>query len=241
MATVLTDARVLLNGADLSGAANKVEVTPSFAEEDASTFNSNGWKELAAGQASHEWAVEGLWDAGSYAAPDDRLWADLGLVAAWTATAAAAEGSVAYLGNVLDAQAKLGGEVGKLMPFTAKGVGSGRVGRGLLLAGAGTARTVTGNGSPFQVGAVASGQTLLAALHVCSVAGTVTPTITVKLQSSPTSGGAYVDRVTFTAATAVGSQLATLAGPVTDPWWRAAWTITGSTPSFLVAVAAGLD
>lgn len=239
-AFVLTDALVLVNGANLSGQSNKLEASAEVEALDATTFGDAGWKAVAAGLASHAWSLSGFWAAGDAAMPDDRLWADLGVSAAWTATATASEGSVAYLGNVMSGQHKIGGDVGALAPFEAAAAGSGRLVRGALLAGPGTARSTSSNSTGVQLGAVSATQRMYAALHVCSVSGS-TPTVVAKLQSASTQGGSYTDRVTFTSANAVSSQLSSVAGAVTDTWWRVAWTIGGSSPSFLFAVAAGVS
>lgn len=239
MATVLTNTLLLVDGANLSGQTNKASIAAEFDELDATTFGSNGWKEVAAGLGSSTWAAEGLWAAGDLGKPDDRLWADLGGTAAWTIAASPTDGDVAYLGSVMSAQFKVGGQVGELAPFTADGKGSGRAVRGQTLHPVGTARTTSGTGAAQQLGAVPAGKVMLAALHVCSVAGT-TPSLTVKLRSSATSGGSYTDRATFTAANAIGSQVALAAAAVTDTWWRVEWAISGSTPSFLFTVAAGV-
>ena len=242
MATlVLTDMNVLVNGADLSGYSNKMEVSGSVDDLDKTTFASGGWKEVAGGLESHEWDIEGFWEAGTVARPDDRLWADLGVTAAWTASSSQVTGSPAYLGNVLSGWFKVGGEVGTLAPFMASGRGSGRLVRGELMHPASTARTTSSNTTGVQLGALSATQSMFCALHVCSVSGT-SPTLIVKLQSSPTQGGAYADRITFTSANAVSSQLSSVLGAVTDTWWRVQWTIGGTGgPSFLFAVAAGIS
>ena len=239
-ALVLTDSLLFVNGANLTGATNKIKVSAEVEALESTTFGSAGWKENAAGLGSHSWEVGGWWDVGDAGKPDDRLWADLGTNAAWLATPAAAEGGAAYFGNVLSASFQFGGEVGALAPYEGKGSGTGRLVRGTLFAGPGTARTVTANGTPVQLGAVAAGKALYASLQVSSVAGT-SPTIVVKLQSSTSSGGSYTDRVTFTSANSISSQTGSVAGAVTDTWWRATWTITGTGgPSFLIGVAAGI-
>lgn len=239
-AFVLTDALVLVNGANLSGQSNKLELSAEVAEQDVTTFASAGWKEVIGGIGSHDWSLAGQWAAGDTAKPDDRLWADLGANAAWTAAAPSAEGSAAYFGTILSGQHKIGGDVGNVAPYEAHGVGSGRLVRGTLMHPAGTARTTTGVGTAYQLGALSATQLMACALHVCSVSGT-TPSITVKLRSSSTAGGTYADRITFAAANALSSQLLTVAGAVTDTWWRVEWTISGTTPSFLFAVAAGIS
>lgn len=236
---VLTDALVLINGADLSGYSNKVSVDAAVEELDSTTFASGGWREKVGGLASHEFMVEGFWDVGDAAKPDNRLWTDLGTVAAWTATPAAAVGTVAYLGNVLSGSHVVGGDVGTLAPFAARGNGSGRVIRGELLHSPGTARTTTGTTTGVQLGALTSAQAMYAALHVCSVSGT-TPTLVVTLQSASTQGGSYTDRITFSSANTVSSQLSSYAGAQVHTWWRVSYTIAGTSPSFLFAVAAGI-
>lgn len=239
-AFVLTDALVLVNGANLSGQSNKIEVAAEVEALDATTFGDGGWKAMAAGLASHEWSVAGFWAAGDAAKPDDRLWADLGATAAWTTAVPSAEGSVAMLGNVMSARFGIGGDVGALAPFEASGTGSGKVTRGTLLVGPGTARSTSSNTTGVQLGALSASQSMRCALHVCSVSGT-TPTVVAKLQSASTQGGSYTDRITFASANSVSSQLSSVAGAVTDTWWRVAWTLGGTTPSFLLAVAAGIS
>jgi hypothetical protein len=240
-ATVLTDMLVTVNGADLSGQSNKMEVSASVDELESTTFASSGYKEFVGGLASHEFTIEGLWAAGDDAQPDDRLWTDLGVTAAWTAAVAQATGSVAYFGNVLSGSHKIGGDIGTVAPFSAKGMGSGRAVRGELLHPASTARTSTGTSTGVELGALSATESMFCAVQVCSVAGT-TPTLVVKLQSSATQGGSYTDRITFTSANSVSSQLSSVAGAVTDTWWRVSWTIGGTGgPSFLFAVAAGIS
>ncbi|SCL43268.1 hypothetical protein GA0074692_6797 [Micromonospora pallida] len=74
-----------------------------------------------------------------------------------------------------------------------------------------------------------------------SIAGTATPSVTVTIQSDDAAGMATpTDRLTFTAATVAGGQTLRLAGPITDTYYRATWTVSGTTPSFLFVVALGL-
>lgn len=239
-AFVLTDALVLVDGANLSGQSNKFEMTASVADEDVTNFTSAGWKEVTGGLGSHEWSLAGFWAAGSVAAPDNALWSELGVAAAWTTAVPSAEGSVAYLGRVLSGQHKLGGDVGAVAPYEAKGTGSGVITRGTLLVGPGTARSSSGNTTGVQLGALSAAAQMRCAAHVCSVSGT-SPTVVAKLQSSSTQGGSYTDRITFASANAVSSQLLAVAGAVTDTWWRVSWTLGGTSPSFLLAVAAGIS
>ena len=133
------------------------------------------------------------------------------------------------------------GEIGEINPFKAELSGNWPVTHGRLLHPKGTARTATGVGTAFQVGALLATKRMYCTLHVLSISGTATPTITVRLESDNAVGfPSAVTQTTFTAMTAIGSQTATVAGALTDDWWRPAWTITGTNPSFLFVVAVGI-
>jgi hypothetical protein len=171
------------------------------------------------------------------------MWANLGVatIPQTIGPTSGAVASLAYLTRVVETTYKPAGEIGKLLAATVETKGNWPQVRGQILHPQGTARTTTGVGTGVQLGAVTSAQRLYACLHVLSIAGTSTPTITVKIQSSVDNSWATpTDQVTFTAATAVTGQASSVLGPVTDTWWRAAWTIAGTTPSFLFAVSAGV-
>lgn len=239
---VLTNARIFTGGADLTGSSNKISIDPEFAVEDATNFGSGGWTENVAGLASSEIAAEGQWEAGDPSKVDDNRWAALGGLSAWSITpAGAAVGTLSYFTKAFDGEYSLGGEVGKLVPWSAKAAGSWPVVRGQIAHDPGTARTATGSGAGAQLGAVATGKNLYAALHVLSIAGTATPSITAAIESAPDNTfGAPTTRLTFAAATALGGQILRVPGPITDTWWRPKWTISGTTPSFLFVVAFGI-
>ncbi len=209
---------------------------------DRTTFASNGWNERIGGLFDMQAALEGFWDATDLTKPDDTLFANLG--AAGTALTvvptAGTVGSLAYLAKVLQVDYKPAGQVGQLLGWTASVKGNTAVARGQILHPQGTARTATGNGTAVQVGAVLVTQRMYANLHVLSVAGT-TPSITVALQSNvDNTFGSPTTRLTFAADTALDGQSLNVLGPITDTWWRATWTISGTTPSFLFAVSAGV-
>jgi len=97
-------------------------------------------------------------------------------------------------------------------------------------------RVATGNGVARQLGAASALKRLYVAMHVLAFVGT---TLTLKVQSDDNSGMTTpVDRVTSSAFTTVGSAWAELDGPITDDWWRATWTFTGT--SFTALLVAGI-
>ncbi|AIJ26362.1 hypothetical protein [Amycolatopsis methanolica] len=239
---VLTNVRLFTGGADLTGASNKLEISAEVADEDATTFGSGGWKEVKAGLAATEITAEGFWEAGDLSMVDDAQWTALGGLGPWSAGPAGANvGDLAYFTNALTGSYALGGEVGSMAPWSGKANSSWPLVRGQVAHPPGTARTASGTGVGTQLGAVPAGKQLYAALHVLSVAGTATPSLTVAIESDTASGfAAPTDRLTFAAATARGGQILRVPGPLTDTWFRPKWTVAGTAPSFLFVVALGI-
>lgn len=242
--TVLTNVRCFAVGVDLTGVSNKVEVTTEVEDKDSTNYASNGWKEVMGGLASAEVAAEGQWEAGDPSKVDDASWSQLGGVGPWSISAnnGAAVGDLAYLTNAMRADYKMFDAVGEIAPWTGTAKSSWPMARGQFAHPPGTARTATGTGTGLQLGAVALDKRLYASLHVLSVSGT-TPSITARVESSvDNTFGAPTTRLTFTAASAVGGQiLRTTGSAITDTWWRVAWTISGTTPSFMFAAALGIQ
>jgi hypothetical protein len=249
---VLHNVRLFAGGVDLTGNTNKIEIECQVEDKETTNFASidasgKAWKEVIGGLASTRLAAGGQWEALDSTKVDDDAWSNLGAVDNWSAipnaaaSGAPAAGDLAYLTKVLRHKYHVGGSIGDVATWEAEANGTTKAVRGSVLHPPGTARTSTGSGTAVQIGAVSAAQALYAGLHVYSIAGTSSPTITVKIQSDDNSGfTSPTDRVTFTAATAVGGQWGTVAGAVTDDWWRATWTISGTSPSFLLVVTAGI-
>lgn len=248
---ILRNVRLFAGGCDLTGQNNKIEMSGEYDEKDATTWGSADVtgtriaKEVLAGLFSAKISASGFWDAGDLSLVDDTMWAARGARRAWTVCpSGASEGSLAYLQHAQHSSYQLLGSPGDIAPWQASMTGTGTMGRGQVASAPGTARIATGSATILDlgVGGVPAGKNLLASLHVLSVAGTSTPTITAKVQSATTIGFAGpTDRITFAAVTTIDGQWLTLPGPITDRYYRLSWTITGTTPSFLVAAAVGID
>ena len=117
---------------------------------------------------------------------------------------------------------------------------TGPVVRGTLMHPTTTARSTSSTGTARQLGAVSATQSVYAALHVLSVSGTSTPTLTVTVQSDTVGFATPTSRVVFSGATAVGAQFGSAAGAITDDYWRVSWTVSGTNPSFLFGVTIGI-
>lgn len=240
---VLTDVRLFTGGADLTGNSNKVEISAEVEDKDTTNYASEGWTEVLGGLASAEISGEGQWEAGDPGKVDDHSWASLGGVGPWSVgPAGAAVGGLSYFTSALRADYKLGDAVGEVAPWTGTAKSSWPLVRGQFAHPPGTARNASGTGTSLNLGAVAAGKRLYAAVHVLSVAGTDTPTITGRIESDDATGFASATtRLTFSAATAVGGQILRTDGTaITDTWWRVAWTISGTSPSFLFVSSIGI-
>lgn len=241
---ILTNTRFFVDGVDLTGASNKVEVSAEIEAKETTVYTSGGWKEYVGGLGSSEWKASGFWEAGDPTFVDDATWANLGGVDTVTVVpdGGANVGDVAYLTQALTSSYTLLGDVGEVAPWQANLAGSWPLARGLVAHPPGTARSANGSGTGQQLGAVTAGKALYASLHVLSVAGTSTPTITARVESDDNSGfTSATTRLTFGAATAAGGQvLRTDGSAITDDWWRVAWTVSGSGLSFLFASALGI-
>jgi hypothetical protein len=245
---VLTSVRTFAGGYDLTGYSNKVEFGLDCEEKDVTTFlpisdPNVGWKKCTAGLASGTVKAAGLWDADPSIVIDDIAFPALGTIVPFSVYPIdTTEGSLGYFTQTLQKNYQFLGAVGDVASWSIDEESSWPVVRGASLEAAGTARITTGVGTAIQLGAVPAGKQLYAALHVLSVAGTGGPTLAVKVQSDNAVGfPSSADQITFTTASAVGGQIARIAGPITDDWYRVSFTITGSTPSFLFVVSAGIS
>lgn len=243
----LLNVRLFANGADLTSQSNKVELTLDVADNDVTTFlpegdADSGWKKLDGGLKSSAIAAEGLWEAGDLGKVDDSHFASMGSRVVFTiGPNGASVGDLCYVTQALRGQYKLGGQVGAVHPWTANASGSGATARGLILHPPGTARTSTGTGTATEFIAASSSQTLYATLHVLSVSGS-NPTLDVSIESDDTEDfdGSETTRITFTQADSIGGEAKSLAGPITDTWYRVSYTIGGTNPSFQFVVGIGI-
>lgn len=235
----LLDAVIFANQYDLTADVNKVALDCEAAELDATNMGSGGWHEVVAGIKSSTAKIDTFYNASGAEPAITSLHAAGATLL--TVASVGTQGTVAYTARNLAGKYTLpGGKVGDLATLNADLAGDSPEGllRGQIIA----PKTTSGSSSNVvgvQLGAVGATQRIYSALHVFAASGS-TPSLTVKLRSSTTQGGTYTDRITHTAFTAAGAELASLAGAVTDTWWRVEWTITGSTPSFTFAAVAAI-
>jgi hypothetical protein len=237
---VLKTTGIWMDGYDLSGQLRGVNLQRTAELKDATTFG-NSTRIMFPTVKNSRFSVEGLWSAaGTDGAPEKPIFTNIGLEGSIVSIAPVrTEGTPAFTFQVAQGTYTFGGQFGDIMPFSMGGDVSTAPGlvRGQLIFDK-SALSSSGNGTKFQVGAVAAGQRMYAALHVINAG---TGTFDGILQSdADSSAGSESTRITFTQATGVSSQWSSVAGAVTDTWWRLNYTIAGGAPSFTAALIIGV-
>ena len=243
MATlVLTDAKIYLAQYDISGFSNRVGLMHESDAVPDTRFGATA-RQVTPGLKVSEITADGLQDFADNAV-DEALFGQIGVIDKPLTIAAEGgdDGELAYLLQAIAGRYKpLSAQVGETSPFQleARNQGGRGIVRGTILHN-NTAETATGQGTARQVGAVTAAQRVYAALHVFTVSGS-TPTFDLDIESDNAEGmSSPTVRLTFTQATAAFAEWKSVAGAITDDWWRASWTIAGGSPSFAFAVAIGI-
>lgn len=239
---ILSQSKLYAAGYDFSGDLKGIALRLGADVPDNTTFASGGTRSRLAGLRTGAFSLDGFWNiSGSAVAADDTLFGNVGLndIPVTIAPQTGAEGEVVYFTKANFVDYVPGAKVGELFAFNVSGESTGEVVRGVLLHNA--ARTSGGNGTITNVGAVSATQKAYAALHVLALTPSGSPSFTCKIQSAALVGfGSPTDRITFTAATAVGGQWATpVAGAITDAYWRIVYTLTNIS-SITFAVSFGI-
>jgi hypothetical protein len=238
MATLVqTNVGLYWGGYSLASVFNAVGLTLNGAMVDdtvyGDTFTSN-----AAGLSSVTLEGEGYWDS----TKDSVLYSSLGtsetLVSVTPVDQAA--GSRAFFTNLTTSEYNpIGtGTVGEMLAFKITGEGRGeKVVAGEIVVAPGTDRTSSGTSAVnASIGAVSATQAIYSGLHVLSASGT----LEVVIKSDNSSGfSSPTTRITHTSFTAIGSELKSASGAITDDYWRADFTVSGG-GSFDFIVSLGI-
>lgn len=238
MATgIYQNQEIWFDGYRLTTRLNSVALDYSAEAQDDTTFGDDT-RSMKGGLKVVTAQIEGFYDANPY---DSALFSNVGVVDKPLSIAASStEGVVAYTFNqMLGDYAPLKNSVGEMIGFSAGGKATGNLVRGTLMLNQ-TALAATGSGTARQLGAVGATQRLYAALHVYSVSGT-SPTLDVIVESDNGVGmSSPITRITFSQMNAIGSQFTSVAGAITDDYFRIGYTLGGTTPSFSAVVVVGI-
>jgi len=236
----ISGCKILIDGYDRSGDLNRVNLDYNADELDSTTVG-NTSKAFIAGLKSCKFDGEVFTSSGTgevetvsaalFAVADK-------LISVYPANAATTPGYAFKSVELTNSPAM---EIGDIARLTIKASQSGgALVRVTDMEGSAT-KTSTGTGTARLLGAASATQTLYSFLHVTAVSGTNTPTITVLVASDDAVGFASpTTNLTHTAFTAVGAEMKSLAGANTDTYYRVAWTISGTNPSFTFTIGVGI-
>ncbi|MFA5313223.1 MAG: hypothetical protein WC375_07925 [Methanomassiliicoccales archaeon] len=230
---LLRDCKFYGEGYDLSGSLNRGKLSIDVNILDTTPFNVSSTTKIA-GMLKASLDFDGYYEAGS-GLIDDILDSQIGAAEVPYSVYPndAIAGSIGFSFAMLAERLARSGKYGDLLILNLNGQSSGPVFRQTLMELG--SKSAGGNGTARQIGAVAAGQKAYGIVHVLSGSGT----LGLKLQSSATAGGTYVDRATFTSLTGIGAQIAaSAAGPITDTYWRFQWTVSDG--PFSVIMGAGI-
>ena len=238
MATfALTDCTIWLNDVELSPISNAYELSMDAAVLDVSTFG-DSWRQVLMGNRMATWSATGWWDTANN--QGQRQWDSFESPPAQpvlTVSDAGDEGDVAYLSEPEAVTVSRSGQYGEAAGMMIGGGTRGRVYRGIISLGM---QSITGstNGTGVQfAGGVAAGEVVAMAVHVTADDGT---SVDVILESDDNAG--FTSATTRATAAVTGTTytfLETVAGAVTDDYWRVRTASLVGT-SFTIGAAIGI-
>jgi hypothetical protein len=235
MPLVLKNCGIYFDGYDFSSDHNQINLSGSRDVLESTTFGSNS-KTKALGLKDTKLTGSGFTRLDSLGGTEQTFYNEVETDFVQTLTTILPQtrtaGDVAYFFQSWKSKYTSLGKVGEIYPFSIDADGHGDMANGTILING--AVTTTGGGTAYNLGSVSATQFIYAGIHIYGLSGTNTPTITVKIQSDDNSGfTSPIDIITFTAATAIGSQWAIpVTGPSSDTYWRVYYTISGTNPSF---------
>lgn len=235
--SVAQDCRLYVGPTDFSGDSNSIDPRAgTTVVEDGPTFGQTVITNLA-GLTNWSIGAAGLLTIANDGS-DEMLHTDWDRgTDVFTASPTGTDGDRCWFGQVTQSEFRRQSRMNDVLKWTWGGASRSVLVPGFIIHTK-ASRSTTGNGTAFQLGAVAAGKSLYAALHVFTATGT---TLDVKVQSDDNSGmSSATDRITFTqVATTPTSLFSSVAGSITDDYWRIVYTISGTGP-YVLAVAAGI-
>lgn len=215
---VFMNGLLLCGRADLTAFTKEVRLLLSNDLQGTPALNDT-WQTRLAGLSDVAFSGGGYFSA---AEPDATLFAELGVVDSLiTAAPTIVLGDVSYFFRAaLGEYTPIQGAVGEVAGFVLNAASySGALIRGTLMENGSV--LVTGNGTGRNLGAVGAAQSVYAGLHITAITGDWT----IIVESDDNSGFTTpTTRMTFSNQTAIGDLFSSLAGSITDTWWRYRFT-----------------
>lgn len=232
---VLTNAKIYLDGSDVTGDHNEIKLSSSIAMLDDTRFGQDT-KVNTPGLADYSISGKGFWSAAALTSIDPTLFATIGGAGSILSVSpdAGAVGDMAYILKTLNGSYMVGASVGDALPFE---ISAGARGTKLVRATVGAIGSKvagTATGAAQNLGLLASGKSLYVAAHVTSITGSVL----IDIVSDDNSGlTTPITRLSLTSIAAAGAQWASLAGPIaTDTWWAVKTTVTTGPATVFISI-----
>ena len=226
MATfVQTNVGLYWGGYSLASSFNAIALNLGNSPQDDTVYGDTTVSS-AAGLSTVQLEAEGFWESATDSVLQSSLGSDDTVLSVTPVDQAAGSPSLFSKVTTSTYNPISTGTVGSMLGFSlsAEGRGEKSVSGEILVIPAtytSSSETVT-NAS---IGAVSATQSVYSALHVTAASGT----LDVIVESSPNSGwGSESTRITHTRFTAVGAEMLSTAGAITDAYWRVKWTLSGS-------------
>jgi len=226
MATfVQTNVGLYWGGYSLASSFNAIALNMGNSPQDDTVYG-DAFTSNASGLSSVNCEAEGFWES----ATDSVLHAGLAINAADTVLSVTpvdqAAGSPSIFSKVTTSTYNpiSEGTVGSMMGFSLSAEGRGEKSvTGEILVIPATYTTSSESATNSSIGAVSATQSVYSALHVTAASGT----LDVIVESAPSNWSGESTRITHTQFSAVGAEMKSTAGAITDAHWRVKWTISG--------------
>lgn len=220
---------------DLSGNSNSLSFTDPIEEVDTTSFaDLVRRREGTVHDSDFSISIQGD-EAAEPRATVEALQGDADSFFAWVeSNASMAEGDYGLFVQALQTQLERTGEHGAIHMLNISGNGNGHLVIGRVLQ-EDSALASSGQSTGIQFGSLSAGETMYASMFVLNATA---GTLDMVVESDDNSGfTSATTRMTFAQASAIGAFQQSVAGAVTDDWWRVDYTI--ATGPFTVLVIMG--
>ena len=225
MATfVQTNVGLYWGGYSLASSFNAIALNLGNSPQDdtvyGDTFVSN-----AAGLSSVQLEAEGFWESATDSVLQSSLGSDDTVLSVTPVDQAAGSPSLFSKVTTSTYNPISTGTVGSMLGFSLSAEGRGEKSvSGEILVIPATYTSSSETATNASIGAVSATQSVYSALHVTAASGT----LDVIVESAPSNWSSESTRITHTRFTAVGAEMLSTAGAITDAYWRVKWTLSGS-------------
>ena len=225
MATyVQTNVGLYWGGYSLASSFNAIALNLGNSPQDDTVYGDTTVSN-AAGLSSVQIEAEGLWQSTTDSVLQSSLGSDDTVLSVTPVDQAAGSPSLFSKVTTSTYNPISTGTVGNMLGFSLSAEGRGEKSvSGEILVIPATYTSSSETATNASIGAVSATQSVYSALHVTAASGT----LDVIVESAPSNWSSESTRITHTRFTAVGAEMLSTAGAITDAYWRVKWTLSGS-------------